>query len=184
MNSGKHIETPVSEETVARAIDTFDVATGMDKNIFLFRKDSDLLAALNFSEDIIYRNRNYVYEKTAARKLAELISASSTETDDVFAYDELIQQVEDEMDIELDPIQAEAVKMALSHNVSVITGGPGTGKTTLLKVFVGCLQKQLGEDVEIRLAAPTGRAARRMEEQIGLHASTIHSLLGLSLIHI
>lgn len=180
MNSGKHIETPVAEETVSRAIDTFDVATGMDKNIFLFRKDSDLPTALNFSEDIIYRNRNYVYEKTAARKLAELISASSTETDDVFAYDELIQQVEDEMDIELDPIQAEAVKMALSHNVSVITGGPGTGKTTLLKVFVGCLQKQLGGDVEIRLAAPTGRAARRMEEQIGLHASTIHSLLGLT----
>lgn len=47
-------------------------------------------------------------------------------------------------------------------------------------MFVGCLQKQLREDVEIRLAAPTGRAARRMEEQIGLHASTIHSLLGLT----
>jgi exodeoxyribonuclease V alpha subunit len=81
------------------------------------------------------------------------------------------------LDIRLAPAQVEAVRSALTHKVLVITGGPGTGKTTIihaiLKIFAAA-------DVRIQLAAPTGRAAKRMSEATGHEAKTIHRLLEFS----
>lgn len=73
-----------------------------------------------------------------------------------------------------DPIQREAIRMALAHKVSIITGGPGTGKTTILKGILHMAQKM---DESIFLAAPTGRAAKRMSDMCGLKARTLHRLL-------
>ena len=75
--------------------------------------------------------------------------------------------------IELSPAQVEALETALKNRVCVITGGPGTGKTTLIRGIIESLQK----DRKIALAAPTGRAAKRMSEATGLEAMTIHRLL-------
>ncbi len=74
--------------------------------------------------------------------------------------------------------QKRAVELCLSHPLSIMTGGPGTGKTTTLR-FMLDIYRSAYPGYEILLAAPTGRASRRMEEQTGLPASTIHSALGL-----
>lgn len=70
--------------------------------------------------------------------------------------------------------QTDALKTVLAHNVSVITGGPGTGKTTILRALIQVLHSH---GIDCRLAAPTGRAAKRMQEATGEDASTIHRLL-------
>jgi exodeoxyribonuclease V alpha subunit len=76
----------------------------------------------------------------------------------------------------LDPGQAAAVRLALAERVSVLTGNPGTGKTSTVSVLLGCL-RALDPGVRILLAAPTGRAAKRLTEQTGVEAATIHRLL-------
>lgn len=87
------------------------------------------------------------------------------------------QIVSKELGINLDESQQQALHAALSEKVLVITGGPGTGKTTLIKAII-CLYKKLG--YQILLAAPTGRAAKRMTEATGFEAKTLHRLLEYS----
>ncbi len=91
------------------------------------------------------------------------------------------EDVEDEIDafetvngVKLHPDQRNAVKKATNSGVCVITGGPGTGKTTIIKCILGILNRRLGR---IALLAPTGRAAKRMSESCGEDASTIHRAL-------
>ncbi len=81
--------------------------------------------------------------------------------------------------ISLSDSQTEAVKMALSQKVHVLSGGPGTGKTTIVKAYVTELIKSGIRPDEIVLCAPTGRAARRLSEATGLEASTIHRAIGV-----
>ena len=78
----------------------------------------------------------------------------------------------------LAPSQRNAVKLCLSHPISIMTGGPGSGKTTTLR-FILDIYKAAFPANEVLLAAPTGRASRRMAEQTGMYASTLHSALGL-----
>lgn len=91
--------------------------------------------------------------------------------------DEELQKIRGEMELELAPEQVEALKVALVNRLAVITGGPGTGKSTILKALILMLEKQ---GVRIALAAPTGRAAKRLAEATGRKASTIHRLLEFS----
>ena len=74
--------------------------------------------------------------------------------------------------------RSEAVYMAFRHNLSIVTGPPGTGKTTILRAIIEVF-KRLFPESKIMLAAPTGRASRRMVESTGVEAKTLHSLLGL-----
>jgi exodeoxyribonuclease V alpha subunit len=78
---------------------------------------------------------------------------------------------------ELDPEQREAVRTVLRSNVSVITGGPGVGKTTLVNVVLAIFRSM---ELDVALAAPTGRAAKRLSESTGAFAQTLHRLLGMS----
>lgn len=80
----------------------------------------------------------------------------------------------------LDDVQVMAVAQAFGHRASVLTGGPGTGKTTVTRAIIAGARLLGIKDTEIRLAAPTGRAARRMHEVTGLPARTIHRLLEYS----
>lgn len=91
-------------------------------------------------------------------------------------YDK-IQQVEDESGIILDDLQRQAVLKAIQHGVLVLTGGPGTGKTTTIHIMLRYFER---EQMQIELAAPTGRAAKRMSEACGMEARTIHRLLEVS----
>ncbi len=113
----------------------------------------------------------YDCEKTCAYIISDLLKQKSEEDDDVW---EMIEQYEKYSLITLAPEQKEAVKTAVCNNFSIITGGPGTGKTTIIKAIVYILRR-LGKS--FALAAPTGRAAKRMSEACGEGASTIHRLL-------
>ncbi len=88
-----------------------------------------------------------------------------------------IASIEEDIGITLDPLQAEGIKAAAAHGLVVITGGPGTGKTTTLNAMIRYFEK---EKMDILLAAPTGRAAKRMSETTGYRARTIHRLLEVS----
>ncbi len=91
--------------------------------------------------------------------------------------DGAIDWIDRQLDLRLAPAQVESVRSALTHKVLVITGGPGTGKTTIIHAILKIFS---AADVRIQLAAPTGRAAKRMSEATGHEAKTIHRLLEFS----
>ncbi len=88
-----------------------------------------------------------------------------------------IRSIEKSTGVQLDPLQAEAVKEAVKNGLLVITGGPGTGKTTTINTIIKYFEL---EGMDIFLAAPTGRAAKRMSETTGYEARTIHRMLELN----
>lgn len=97
-----------------------------------------------------------------------------------------LSKIETQMNIEYDEVQKEAIIAALTSTVFLLTGGPGTGKTTIINAIVALYAYENNIDLDnvrhlpILLAAPTGRAAKRMSEMTGLPASTIHRLLGIN----
>jgi len=111
-------------------------------------------------------------ETRVASRLYELCHSSLTAI--AAGEERLIDRTERETGIELSEGQRHAVISSLKNGVSVITGGPGTGKTTIIKAILGIL-KNAG--ISTALAAPTGRAAKRMTQATGVEASTIHRLL-------
>jgi exodeoxyribonuclease V alpha subunit len=122
----------------------------------------------------VYLNYYYYSESFIARSLVEL---SRMETFFHHNYDDEIDLLEISEKIEFAPNQRLAVKAAMENGVLVITGGPGTGKTTIINAIIKLAE---AEGNEIKLAAPTGRAAKRMTEATGHEAQTIHRLLGIN----
>ena len=128
---------------------------------------------------VVEENRVYITqqhqeeEDTAsmiARKLHEQIPALTIEKE--------LEEAQEDLNITLSERQKEAVRMVFANPICIITGGPGTGKTTVLKVILYIYQKKCGN--EVKLMAPTGRAARRMAESTGSgDATTMHMALGL-----
>ena len=93
--------------------------------------------------------------------------------------DSKIKELEGEMGIIYDETQKKAINMALNNNLTIITGGPGTGKTTIINAIVELYRKVFkAKDEEIALLAPTGRASKKMMEHTGIIGSTIHRYLG------
>ena len=138
--------------------------------------DSLLLEELIFVErqypDRVYSKEMIEAERYLARKLTNL----NYERDDYWLKDcdTLIIEYEKDQNVYLDNIQKEAIKCALSQRICVITGGPGTGKTTIIKTLIQIFE---GKGLSTVLAAPTGRAAKRVSETSGYEAKTIHRLL-------
>lgn len=122
----------------------------------------------------IYQLSSFTREDETARKVARLISEPTQNFDVVSA----LEHIRNNLGIPLSQRQSEAVYMAFQHNLSVVTGPPGTGKTTILRAIIEVF-KHLFPEEKIMLAAPTGRASRRMVESTGVEAKTLHSLLGL-----
>ena len=118
-------------------------------------------------EDRIYLPIYYHCEKYVAKKALELVG-----TPELFSVD--FDAIEKKCGLTYDDTQKEAINLAASSHLCIITGGPGTGKTTTMK---GVIQHALQMNQQIILAAPTGRASKRLSETTGLPAQTIHRLL-------
>ncbi|MBR4083321.1 MAG: ATP-dependent RecD-like DNA helicase [Lachnospiraceae bacterium] len=131
---------------------------------------------LYYEDNALYTARLYGYECGAAKKLATLLVQETIVSNKLEA---LIAEAQRELGILLSAKQVEGVRKAFTHLVSIITGGPGTGKTTVQKVLLYINEKLGGKNV--LLTAPTGRASRRMAESTGHpDAITMHSALGLT----
>lgn len=125
----------------------------------------------------VYLNFFYYAEGYTARKLYEL---SSIELEKKYNFQNEIDALENTEKIRFAPLQREAIQAAMENGVLVITGGPGTGKTTIINAIIKLCE---AEGYDIELAAPTGRAAKRMEEATGHKAQTIHRLLGINFVN-
>ncbi|MBA2214387.1 ATP-dependent RecD-like DNA helicase [Sellimonas intestinalis] len=122
----------------------------------------------------VYPAQYYYMEMNTARMLKEL-NINYDEPDDLIRR--RIDKLEEETESTLDEQQKRAVAEAVKHGIFILTGGPGTGKTTTINAMIHYF---LSEGMDIRLAAPTGRAAKRMTETTGYEAQTIHRLLEVS----
>lgn len=137
----------------------------IDKKLYIQEKDG---------VRCVYAAQNYFLELNVARMLTELNVTCHTDEEEVL---QKIEKLEQEDGMELDRMQKEAVLEAVKQGLLIITGGPGTGKTTTIKTIIRYFE---AEALDILLAAPTGRAAKRMTETTGYEAQTVHRMLELS----
>ncbi len=136
----------------------------------------DRKIVMQLKDDItqIYANTFYYMEANTAAMLKQLDVTYDVPDIEIEAA---IRNIEKKTEMELDEHQAEAVKEAVRNGLLVITGGPGTGKTTTINTIIKYFEL---EGMDIFLAAPTGRAAKRMSETTGYEARTIHRMLELN----
>lgn len=133
----------------------------------------DKIRIVNFaSESHVYLKDTYITEEYIAKKL--LFLNKTIFTIDISNIHAFIEQIEYKNSIKYASMQKKSIEKAISNGVTVITGGPGTGKTTVVKALLEIFNK-LG--LKCALAAPTGRAAKRMSETTSCEAKTIHRLL-------
>ncbi len=145
--------------------------------------------AISYADEKIYPTALYNAEWQIADHLHRLLTVDQEKVP-ATTIEKTVTKVADQSGITYDQVQKEAIKTALNSKVMLLTGGPGTGKTTIIKGIVASYAKihDLSLDVNeykeksfpVLLAAPTGRAAKRMSEATDLPASTIHRLLGLN----
>ena len=159
------------EQLIKKGKELLDVTESqLDEAIERMMKSDDL----KVEEDAIYLPPFYYAEIGAAKRLRMIISAEAEEN--IFTKDQMVDlgRIQKTLGISYDDVQAEAIHRAANSKVMVLTGGPGTGKTTTTQ---GIIQAFLDKGLSILLAAPTGRAAKRMSEATGREAKTIHRLL-------
>ena len=148
--------------------------SGVEKHYMDMAIDRKLILKQSEAEVQIYASTFYYMELNVAVMLRELnVKYDFSET----AVEQRIRKIEQLSELELDEMQRTAVKEAVRSGLLVITGGPGTGKTTTINTIIQYFES---EGMDIALAAPTGRAAKRMSETTGYEAKTIHRLLELS----
>ncbi len=139
---------------------------------------SETLSIDGDSVEAIYQPMYFHSERGAVKVLRQMLAASPTLTlakPQAADSDAYVAKLMKKSQVDLTDQQQSAVKAALTHKITVLTGGPGTGKTTTLKMVIDAVE---GLDRVVALAAPTGRAAKRLSETTERYASTIHRLLG------
>lgn len=134
---------------------------------------SEVVIDNSFEESNIYLDYLYVSESYIASKLAKM--ALNVDFKILFDIEKEIKEAIKSLSIKLSKIQIDAIKSCFEENISIITGGPGTGKTTIINTIS---KIYLDNGYNISLCAPTGRAAKRIEETTGIEAKTIHRMLG------
>lgn len=150
----------VSETAIINAIEKLKLK---DKIVVETREDIDY----------VYRKSMYIAEYGIAKKIVELTHRKTINKE----LEKDIDKVSEKQSIVLSESQKEAVKVAFKNNISVITGGPGTGKTTIIKCVIDLFKMK---NMTYVLAAPTGRAAKRITETTGEDAKTLHRLLEIT----
>ena len=125
-------------------------------------------------EEWIYLENFYRTEEEIAKRIIRLNESKNIK--EIKEIEDKLKKIEKQSNIELSEKQREAIKAINEDNVTIITGGPGTGKTTIIKTIIELYEKH---GKKVVLAAPTGRAAKKMTEATGEEASTLHRLLGI-----
>ena len=146
----------------------------MEKHLVDLQMEKKLVVKEKDGKRIVYPAQFYYMELNTARMLHDLNIHSKINEEDV---KKRLKKITEAEKIELDELQEQAVMEAVGNGLLIITGGPGTGKTTTINTIIHYFDQ---EDMDILLAAPTGRAAKRMTEATGYEAKTIHRLLELT----
>ena len=169
--TGGHVFLPVDKLTGATAtlltVAPEAVAQGIERLVEERRLVRDRLANI----DIVYLPELYEDETYVCRRLKVMASATLPEPAQL---DDMVHRAEKAGQVEYSPQQRQALRAAALNRILVVTGGPGTGKTTILR---GVLDLYDQMKLKVLLTAPTGRAAMRLQEVTGEEASTIHRLL-------
>ena len=169
-----HVYLP-KEELFQRSSELLGVDVSyMEKHLMDLSMERKVIQKEEGETVLVYPSRFYYLELNTARMLREL--NIDCPEDEAFVQ-RRIAQIEKETGTTLDEMQKKAVTEAAGHGLFILTGGPGTGKTTTINAIIRFFE---GEGSELRLAAPTGRAAKRMTEATGYEAQTIHRLLELN----
>jgi len=158
----------VDRELIVRALET----AASDKRIFI----EELTEQFGEKSKAVYLAKFHLSEATIAARLRRLIAVPKPMRK--IDKDKAIEWVQKQLSINLAKKQLQAIRCAIENKVMVITGGPGTGKTTIINAILRIFAKLR---VKIMLAAPTGRAAKRMSETTGHEAKTIHRMLEYSI---
>lgn len=151
-------------------IDFQDFEEKIERIIFQMQIDNVLRSEKIYDVDVFMLSKYYHIERSSAKKILSLLSHTVTQKD----FSNEISSFEKTNNIELHEQQKQAVLTSLNSGISVITGGPGTGKTTIIKCILSLMRNQRKNTL---LLAPTGRAAKRMSESCGVEAKTIHRAL-------
>ena len=168
-------------EVEIKDIEKYLMNLSMEKKIILKQAVAESVYQDNYDtiretieETRVYPSQYYYMELNTARMLHDL--NVKYDVGDV-AIEKRLLELEKNAKLELDEMQKKAVKTAINNGVLILTGGPGTGKTTTINAMIRFFES---EGMDIFLAAPTGRAAKRMTEATGYEARTIHRLLELA----
>lgn len=171
--SSGHVYLP-EEEVLQSACELLELGREpIKRQIDFLQMEKKLIVKEADGERLLYSSVAYYTELNTARMLLDL-NVTYDLPDSIL--ETKLQSLEQQAEIELDELQKQAVFETARHGVFVLTGGPGTGKTTTIRTMLQFFEK---EGLDILLAAPTGRAAKRMTETTGREARTIHRLLEL-----
>ncbi len=175
VNSTFNGNTCARYDKLISAVTSFLAVDGtlVDNAIIELINDKDIVLETRENEKFIYLYNIYKSEMFIAQKLIGLVKQEPTH----YNLDKKIDKIEKVQDIKLSELQKQAISMSYNNNVSIITGGPGTGKTTIIKCLIELFKQ---DDLDIGLCAPTGRAAKRITELTGTEAKTIHRLLEIT----
>ncbi len=171
-----HVYFPF-DALVTKTSDTLNIRADLVEGAIdtLEREERVIVEELSNGQVAVYRSRYHAYESGISTYIKKIIGSPKTVL--IKNPNEIVEEVVKNLGIDLAEEQLEAVHTAVRTKMMVLTGGPGTGKTTITKAIVQAYKKL---KAKILLCAPTGRAAKRMFETIGVEAKTIHRLLEYS----
>jgi exodeoxyribonuclease V alpha subunit len=172
--SNGHTYLP-QEELLSSASELLKVEqASIEKHLMDMQLDKRLIIRETDGKRTVYAAQYYYMELNVAKMLHDLNIRGTMPEDEIRTR---LVKIQEKEQIELDEKQVMAVVEAVNSGLLIITGGPGTGKTTTINTIIRFFES---EEMEILLAAPTGRAAKRMTEATGYEARTIHRLLELN----
>ena len=165
----------IKQNLIEYVISLLDVTTeAVEDNIINLKAKDEIYVETRDSSEWIYLKNFYNVEKEIATRIIRLDKSKNVKK--IEHIENALKGVEKKSNIELSEKQREAVLSINDSNVTIITGGPGTGKTTIIKTIIDLFEERKKKVV---LTAPTGRAAKKMTESTGREASTLHRLLGI-----
>lgn len=165
----------IKQNLIDYVISLLDVTTeAIEDNIINLKAKGEIIVETRDEAEWIYLENFYNVEKKIATRIIKLDKSKNLKK--IEHIENALKGVEKKSNIELSEKQREAVLSINDSNVTIITGGPGTGKTTIIKTIIDLFEERKKKVV---LTAPTGRAAKKMTEATGKEASTLHRLLGI-----